>query len=341
MAIRRLKAFEPEEGYYLCFSGGKDSQCIYHLAKMAGVKFDAHYAVTGIDPPELVQHIKRYYPDVIFDFPKYSNGGRITMWNLIVRCNGGPTRKQRFCCTELKESGGKGRVTVTGVRWAESRNRAESHGVVDFQQKALDTRKKADEIGATYRLNKHGYVVLNDDNDEERRMVEQCYRTRKTLVNPIIDWEDEDVWDFIKGNGIPYCCLYDEGFTRLGCIGCPLGGKNMKRDFNRWPKFKALYEMAFERMLEQKGGIHLATKRIAGTRRYEVVEFDKIPDIGKAYFDCWTWVALPEYDRIPDYIFLYKRTGKSYGRYMRERYDLVFENLPDWFFDDEEENKPD
>ena len=42
LAIRRLKGFEPPEGYYVAFSGGKDSQCIYHLCKMAGVKFDAH-----------------------------------------------------------------------------------------------------------------------------------------------------------------------------------------------------------------------------------------------------------------------------------------------------------
>lgn len=40
-AIQRLKSFEPEEGYYVAFSGGKDSQCVYHLCEMAGVKFDA------------------------------------------------------------------------------------------------------------------------------------------------------------------------------------------------------------------------------------------------------------------------------------------------------------
>lgn len=50
-SIKRLRSFEPPEGYFLAFSGGKDSQCIYHLAKMAGVKFDAHYNVTSVDPP--------------------------------------------------------------------------------------------------------------------------------------------------------------------------------------------------------------------------------------------------------------------------------------------------
>lgn len=63
LAIKRLKAFEPPEGYYVAFSGGKDSQCVYHLCKMASVKFDAHYAITSVDPPELVQFIKKNYPD--------------------------------------------------------------------------------------------------------------------------------------------------------------------------------------------------------------------------------------------------------------------------------------
>ena len=60
-AIERLQTYEPQEGYYLCFSGGKDSVVIKALADMAGVKYDAHYNVTGIDPPALVAFIKKYH----------------------------------------------------------------------------------------------------------------------------------------------------------------------------------------------------------------------------------------------------------------------------------------
>ena len=81
--IEKIKAFEPEEGYYLAFSGGKDSQCIYHLCKMAGVKFDAHYRVTSVDPPELVKFIKDQYTDVAREIPRDKDGKPITMWSLI------------------------------------------------------------------------------------------------------------------------------------------------------------------------------------------------------------------------------------------------------------------
>lgn len=144
---------------------------------------------------------------------------------------------------------------MTGVRWAESNNRRATHGVVGFRGKPKGTQKMADELGAEYALNKNDDVIMNDDNDANRRMVEQCYRTRKTMVNPIVDWTDEDVWDFLNLNGIPHCSLYDEGFTRLGCIGCPLSGsRNMIRDFERWPKYKENYIKAFQRMIDNHPG---------------------------------------------------------------------------------------
>ena len=48
--IDRLKAFEPEEGYYGAFSGGKDSQVLYHVAQLAGVNVDWHFQ--GLHTPE-------------------------------------------------------------------------------------------------------------------------------------------------------------------------------------------------------------------------------------------------------------------------------------------------
>ncbi|MBQ8088181.1 MAG: phosphoadenosine phosphosulfate reductase family protein [Clostridia bacterium] len=93
-------------------------------------------------------------------------------------------------------------------------------------------------------------MVLNLDNDAERRTVEICYRTNKTLVNPIIDWTDEDIWEFLRVYNIPYCSLYDEGCKRLGCVGCPLGGfPSMKREFERWPQYRKMYIKAFDEML--------------------------------------------------------------------------------------------
>lgn len=265
-AIDRLQAFEPLEGYYLAFSGGKDSQCIYHLAKMAGVKFDAHYSVTAVDPPELMRFIRDQYPDVEWerhywndDKPEhYHKDGRpkqITMWSLIADHTIPPTRQARYCCSKLKETGGVGRVVVTGVRWAESVRRKMLHGVANIQTKSKKLHAQAADV-PTYKQNKIGGIIFMDDNGGARKMVEQCYLKSKTTINPIVDWTDEDVWEFLNDYAkVPHCCLYDEGFTRLGCIGCPLQGREgMIEDFERWPRYKELYIRAFDKMIENHPG---------------------------------------------------------------------------------------
>ena len=253
IAIERLKAFQPEEGYYVAFSGGKDSQCVYHLCKMAGVKFDAHYNVTSVDPPELVHFIQENYPDVIFDYPRDAHGNVVTMWNLIPKKFMPPTRLARFCCEKLKEANGKYRITVTGVRREESSNRKNNQGVVTIPKPGKKVIKYLDENNADYTVTPKGGLILNYDDSESAQMITHCVRTTKRLVNPIYDWTEEDVWDFLNSNGIQHCCLYDEGLTRLGCIGCPMKRiKKQKEDFERWPKYKQMYLNAFERMLEAR-----------------------------------------------------------------------------------------
>lgn len=117
IAIERLKTFEPPEGYYVAISGGKDSTVVYDLVKKANVKADFHYNVTNLDAPETIRFIKQYMPDVKFDFPT------LTFWKLLLKKKIPPTRIARWCCAELKEKGGEGRLVVTGIRWNESNKR--------------------------------------------------------------------------------------------------------------------------------------------------------------------------------------------------------------------------
>lgn len=247
LAIERLKAYEPPEGYWLAFSGGKDSVVVKALCDMAGVKYEAHYQNTSVDPPELVRFIKTF-DDVQMDSPKDKDGNRLTMWNLIPKAKMPPTRIARYCCEKLKESSGVGRVTITGVRWAESPNRRKNQGGLTIMGK--NAHKDLDAAGMDYVQTDRGGVVLNLDNADTRNAMELCYRTRKTLINPIIEWEDDDVWEFIHKYNIPYCKLYDQGYKRLGCIGCPMS-THQAQELGKYPKYKQAYLHAFERMLEE------------------------------------------------------------------------------------------
>lgn len=248
-AIDLLKMFTPEdEPYYLCYSGGKDSDCIRILAQLAGIPHEIHHNVTSVDAPETMRYIKSV-PDVFIDIPHDRNGNRLTMWNLIVKKKIPPTRLVRYCCSELKENGGKGRLKITGVRSAESRNRAENGGAVKIIGKPVAVEKKAQDFGAEYSISPKGGIVLNMDNDASRRLVEHCFRTTSTMVNPILNWSDDDVWEFLHHYGCDSNPLYQCGFKRIGCIGCPMAGKHRYAEFARYPRYKNLYIRAFERMI--------------------------------------------------------------------------------------------
>ena len=256
-AINYLKMFEPKtEPYYLCYSGGKDSDVILTLAKIAGVNYEAVHNLTTVDAPETVHYIKSH-TDVRIDRPKR------TMWQLIPEKRMPPTQIVRYCCSELKERGGRFRKKITGVRWAESVKRKNNQGLVTVIGKEKTMRRLAEEAGVDYEENAHGGMVLNHDNAKTRAFVDHCYRTTSVMVNPIVDWTDADVWSFLHHYGIRSNPLYEveersgtfcpRGRTRIGCIGCPMcRNKGMKRDFVDYPKYRDNYLRAFNRMIQAR-----------------------------------------------------------------------------------------
>ncbi len=116
LEIELLRQFEPEEGYYLACSFGKDSMCVKALCDMAEVKYETHYNVTTIDPPELV-HFGRKLEGVTWNRPERHFLNQMKIEKMP------PLRWQRWCCRIYKEGGGVGRTILTGIRAAESHRR--------------------------------------------------------------------------------------------------------------------------------------------------------------------------------------------------------------------------
>lgn len=223
-------------------SGGKDSSVCKELALRAGIPFEIMHNHTTADAPETVRFVrseaKRFDELGIkytINMPTYK-GQRTSMWSLIPQKLVPPTRHVRYCCSVLKETGGAGRFIATGVRWAESNSRKNNRGIYE-------------RLGST----KDNKIILNNDNDDKRMLFENCRLKAKRVVNPIVDWKDEDVWQFLEDAKKPVNLLYAEGWCRVGCVGCPMAGKKGREaEFIRWPKYKDLYIKAFDNMLEER-----------------------------------------------------------------------------------------
>jgi phosphoadenosine phosphosulfate reductase len=246
-AIERLKAASDmslrlfEKPLVITYSGGKDSDVLLHLAQVSGIPFEALHSLTTADAPETVRHVYDTFhrleeKGIKCDVDKHvqPDGSRMTMWNLIQKKLMPPTRLMRYCCAVLKEGGGKDRFIATGVRWAESTARKRRGGLEVLASKPQSN------------------LILSNDNDEDRRLFETCQIKGKRVVNPIVDWQAADIWDYVGAEKITMNPLYCEGFHRVGCVGCPMASKARIMEFARYPKIKAAYIRAFDRMLEER-----------------------------------------------------------------------------------------
>lgn len=247
-----------EKPLMITYSGGKDSDVLLNLAIKAKIPMEVVHSHTTVDMPETVRHVRDVFHRLenqgiscTVHMPTYK-GKSVTMWTLIPQRRMPPTRIARYCCDVLKENTGKNRFIATGVRWNESSRRKKTRGIYENNNKVPSRR-----------------IILTNDNDDTRRLFENCTLKAKRTVNPIIDWSDRELWDYIHAEQIDICKLYDCGFHRLGCIGCPMAGKMREIEFRRFPAYKRAYIRAFDKMLDVRNAKGLHTEWKTGEEVFE------------------------------------------------------------------------
>lgn len=252
-SIERIKlAALMSEQYYdapiICtYSGGKDSDVMLELFKRSGVNFEVINSHTTADAPQTVYHIREKFKELeeqgikaTIIYPTYK-GKRTSMWDMI-KIYGPPFRQARWCCALFKENIVPGRIVSTGVRWQESRQRSNREAFETIEKKPKYKKK------ATFED-----LILINDNDAKRGIIDKCAIKGRVVSNPIIDWKNKDIWGFIRSEGIKYNPLYDMGYSRVGCIGCPMAGYAGRcKEFSDFPKYRDNYIKAFDRFLKRK-----------------------------------------------------------------------------------------
>lgn len=249
--------YDAEQGYYLAFSGGKDSQALYHMTQLAGVKFQGHMKLTSVDPPEVIRFVKKNYPEVELIKPGKSIFQHAVEKQIL------PTMRVRWCCAEYKETAGAGKVTLIGIRKAESSRRAKRNEVEINNRKfsgdldGLEEYRQEQKVKRARRKSKEQGV--NITNADEEKTLGCIHGKESLLISPIIYWTERDVWEFLNEVvRVPHCSLYDEGWHRLGCIGCPMSSHKQKLLENeRYPHIKRGWIKAIKAI--RNGGIQKRT----------------------------------------------------------------------------------
>lgn len=256
--ILRLAAAMSREYYRrplaVMYSGGKDSEALLHLAAttLGPDGMEAVHSHTTVDAPQTVYHVRETFSsleragiktDVIH--PVYK-GKRVTMWDLIVLKKMPPTRTVRYCCGILKESSLLGRYIATGVRSSESVKRKDRN---DF---ALKRNGKYlyfgyEHVGEVY------YESHHMDSIWDCSFITAAKQNRTLSCSPLLEWTDDDIWSYIHSNGLRCNPLYEMGYRRVGCIGCPLAGRRTQlKEFRDFPTYRRAYIRAFQKLVEAR-----------------------------------------------------------------------------------------
>lgn len=253
-------ALNPQDGYFVGFSGGKDSQALLQLVKMAGVRYKAYYSVTTNDPPPNVYFIRQHYPDVVFLHPQEN-------FFRLVEKNGLPMMYKRFCCKVLKEGAGVGYAVLTGVRAEESRKRAAYDEVNVYSH-----RKE-------HSGHKYTHTIEEIEENEHR-----CIKGKdKLMIYPLLRWTESDVWKFLDNQGLPTNPCYKQT-GRVGCMFCPFSNKKQIDYYEtQYPKFKErliqsltiFWESCQEHKLENPGQYYEWWKSKWSLKKYK----DKIAQL--------------------------------------------------------------
>lgn len=267
---RLALTYDKEDGFYLAFSAGKDSQALYHIAELAGVKFKGHINWTSVDPPQVIRFKRKHYPEVVEHKPKKS------IYDLAIDRGILPSMRIRWCCADLKESAGAGKVTLIGIRKEESTRRAKRHEV-EVSNKAFsgnfeefgEWRKKTieeKEAKLIRKMKREGKKVNEDEFSLQSDNEVRCINGKDSiLVSPIFEWTEKDVWTFLNDVvRVPHCELYDQGYKRIGCILCPMSQHRQKiRELKDFPHVKRGWIRAIKAI--RAGGGHSKTDLSGGT----------------------------------------------------------------------------
>lgn len=216
---------------YVSFSGGKDSLVLLHLVRSLYPDVPGVFLNTSLEFPELTKFVRTFdniewiQPEISFKeviekygipFPSKEQSQYI---NAYIHAKSEKNKHKRWYGKDNKRKTGK-----IAEKW--------KFLAVDFPYEVSDKcchhMQKKPIIKYEKATGNKGYVGLLAEESASRMQdyrLHGCnsYETKRKMSRPIAFWTEDNVWEYIKDNNLPYCNIYDMGYKRTGCLFCLFG----------------------------------------------------------------------------------------------------------------------
>lgn len=223
---------------YVSYSGGKDSTVLLHLVRSIYPDVPAVYIDTGLEFPELRDHVKAtegvtwLKPDRSFK-------------QVIMECGYPVVSKQVAKVVDQAQRGqpnGLHRLSFTG-RYGFERYAYLKDAPFRVSEKCCDVMKKKPAKRYHQETGRCPYLGMHADESALRRDIweregENIESTRIPSSSPLSIWTEKDVWEYIRRYDLPYPSVYDMGYPRTGCMFCAFG---ITSDPTRFLRLKATH----------------------------------------------------------------------------------------------------
>lgn len=261
---KRIKDwYELHDGnVYVAFSGGKDSTVLLHLVRSMYPEVPAVFNDTGLEYPEIRDFVKStdnvvwLKPEMsfkkvleVYGYPVVSKKVARMISDLRRPASANPNTRKLYL-TGIKSDGTKTRFFKLPDKWKKLID-------CDFKisAKCCDILKKnpahlyEKETGRKSFLG----IMAADSRQRERGYLQTgCNNIKTGKSIPMAHWFTPDVWEYIKGNGLPYCSVYDAGLENTGCMFC-LFGVHLESPPNRFQQMKLTHSKQYRYCMETLG----------------------------------------------------------------------------------------
>lgn len=243
---------------YVAFSGGKDSTVVLHLARRLYPDIPAFFFDTGLEFPEIREFVKTFdgvtfrkpvmtFREVIsrYGYPIPSKEVAIA----ISRYNNTKDPKQKYYRLHGFPNGPKGMIPK---KWQYLLK-----APFKISGDCCDCMKKnpGHKIEREFKLWRLTGEMAGDSFMRMRNLTKNgcnAFHLKSPVSRPIAMWTEEDIWAYIRQEGIPYASVYDMGYERTGCMFCGFGVCQEKSP-NRFQLMRQTHPKLWKYCMEKLG----------------------------------------------------------------------------------------